>query len=567
MTDIVPAPQDRWAPLNPKLNREIRTWVIELRRLFDATGLSINQFARLHPITDKGTVSRYLNGKRVPRQRWLLDQLLAYLTTVDKAVTPQVREHLIDLHRRALETAHPHGYRLHLIEDELQVTITRWKEAERYANDLEQQLTERSRQVEVLHAEQERIRAAWNDDRSRMHAEYRRLGEQIAHLQLEIAALRDELSLARERAAQAEVQYQHLEARLEQMEAKAPDQLGERAANLLTELTRRYAFGDVVNLISVETLASDGRAASVESLCAFGQRVLDLDAEDFGVPEDAGEVPPDLLGRASASRMPQTPRERPRGALASLRPTYSLLLEVIAIRWHRREMSALLAAAHVAARHLPFLAWEPVLGHAGDPALIAASVAGERSRFGVPIEPEAPRVCDHTRPERAACERALRVSREPGPGWRAYLDRQHSQVAAALGDCAARCRTPCTVMTRLDDPVRADLIDRCKLAADFTDGALVGLRHAAPVGHGFGVPSPEEVQNAWRRTRTSVRRHPLGQRAFAGTDDDPYPLPGLPALFSAIAAAPIVPDTLLHDATTRITGLLADETLTLTGLK
>lgn len=330
----------------------------------------------------------------------------------------------------------------------------------------------------------------------------------------------------------------------------------ETAQDVLTALARRYAFGDLEALITQGTLAADGRSTEVAALCAFGQRVLDLDAEDFGMPEDVGEVPRDLLDRARASRMPQAPRERPRGALASLRPAYRLLLEVIAIRWHRRDMAALVAAVHIASEYLPMLAWEPVLGHAGDPALIGTAVGGEGSRFGVPVEPGAARMCDHTRPERSACERTLRVAREPAPGWRAYLDRQHSQVASALGDCAARCRTPCTVVTRLDDLVRADLTGRCKLAADFTDSALVKLRHAAPVGHGFGVPSPEEVQAAWSRARKSLSNHPLGKTALVGADDS-YPLPGLPALFSAIAAAELHPDTLLHDVTKRITSTLA----------
>ncbi|GAA2303160.1 hypothetical protein GCM10010402_72750 [Actinomadura luteofluorescens] len=329
----------------------------------------------------------------------------------------------------------------------------------------------------------------------------------------------------------------------------------ETARDVLTALARRYAFGDLEALITQGTLAADGRAAPVAALCAFGQRVLDLDAEDFGMPEAAGEVPRDLLDRARASRMPQAAREHPRGALASLRPAYRLLLEVIAIRWHRRDMAALVAAVHIAGEYLPMLAWETVLGHAGDPARIRAAVGGEGSRFGVPVEPGTARVCDHTRPERSACERTLRVAKEPPSGWRAYLDRQHSQVAAALGDCAARCRTPCTVMTRMDDLVRADLSDRCRLAADFSDGALVKLRHAAPVGHGFGVPSPEEVQAAWTRARRSLSRHPLGKSALE--DDDSYPLPGLPAVFSAIATTDLRPDTLLRDVTERITSSLA----------
>ncbi|REE95692.1 hypothetical protein [Thermomonospora umbrina] len=262
----------------------------------------------------------------------------------------------------------------------------------------------------------------------------------------------------------------------------------ESARELLGTLARRYAFGDV-GALAGRVLAPEP-AARVAALCAFGQRVLDLDAEDFGMPEAAGPVPPDLLDRARASRMPQSPGERPRGALATLHPAYGLLLEVIEIHWWRREMAALVAAVHIAAEYLPVLAWEPVLGHAADPALLGAGVSGPDSRFGVTPDPEAPRRCDHTRPERSACERSLRVAGEPAPGWRAYLDRQHSQVSQALGVCAAECRTPCSVMTRLDDKERAALTARCTLAVDFGDGALVRLRHAAPVGHGFGVPSP-----------------------------------------------------------------------------
>ncbi|MBW8484181.1 hypothetical protein [Actinomadura parmotrematis] len=325
----------------------------------------------------------------------------------------------------------------------------------------------------------------------------------------------------------------------------------ETAQDVLTELARRYAFGDLEALVTER----DPRSPAA-GLCAFGQRVLDLDAEDFGMPEAVGDVPKDLLDRARASRMPQAPRERPRGALASLRPAYALLLEVIRIRWLRREMAPLVAAVHIASEYLPLLAWEPVLGHAGDPARIGRAVTGEGSRFGVPLEPGADRDCDHTRPERSACERTLKVAHEPPPGWRAYLDRQHSQVSHALGDCAARCRTPCSVMTRLDGRVRADLTERCKLAADFTDSAVVKLRHAAPVGHGFGVPSPEEVETAWARARASLSHHPLGKRALERGAGSDYPLPGLPELFSAIACVDIAPDDLLHEVTMRTAAAL-----------
>ncbi|MEU5884998.1 hypothetical protein [Spirillospora sp. NPDC047279] len=594
MADIVPAPEERWSALDSGLSAPTLAWVTELRTLFAATGLSISRFARLHPMIDKGTVSRYLNGRRVPREGWFLDKVLAYLAMVDKPVTREVREHLVRLQLDALEAAHPQEYRLRVVNDELALTEARLREATRYANDLEQQVVKRTRQVEQLESERERLRAAWDEDRTRMQREYLWLGDETAYLREEIADFRDQLDLAREREAHAVVRCQELEEQLDDLEAGDLDGTnvpagteemdilprlnsngdiaargGASAASggdartsaleIMHLLAGRYAFGDLEALVGPGGLLSWRASQALAALCAFGQRVLDMDAEDFGMPEAVGELPKELLDRARASKMPQAPEEQPRGALTSLRPAYALMLEVIEVSWKRRDMNALVAAVHIASEYLPMLAWESVLGHAGDPALIGASVSGEGSRFGVPVEPGAVRECDHTRPERSACERTLRVSTEPEQGWRAYLDRQHSQVAQALGDCAARCRTPCSVMTRIDELVRDDLTQRCKLAAEFTDSALVRLRHAAPVGHGFGVPSPEEVKTAWVRSRTSLLRHPLGKLAMDGGEGDSYPLHGLPALFSAIAAAPIAPETLLHDVSTRITDLIGHD--------
>jgi hypothetical protein len=336
----------------------------------------------------------------------------------------------------------------------------------------------------------------------------------------------------------------------------------ETAREVLTTLARRYAFGDLAALCEAGAAGLPSHvAAEVRLMCSFGQRLIDLDAEDFGMPErtgdpdvDAHQVPESLLARARTSRMPQSAKERYRGALRTLRPAYGLLLEVIRARWFRREMAAVVAAAHIASEYLPLLAWEPVLGHAGDPARLPVAVSGPGSRFGVIGGATRPRDCSLTRPQQSAAERALRVAGEPGPGWRNYLDRQHSTLASALCTCAAACRTPCDVVTRLDPDVLDGLSDRCRVAQEFADGALVRLRHAAPVGHGFGVPNPEEVSDAWERTRASLSRLPLA-RDVAGEVAD-YPLPGLPEVFSAAAGHEIVPDTLVSDVAERIVAIL-----------
>lgn len=320
----------------------------------------------------------------------------------------------------------------------------------------------------------------------------------------------------------------------------------ETAGDVLTALVGRYAFGEVAALMAAGAggdRLTAGQAAQARHLCAFGQRLMDLDAEDFGEPDPA--VPRELVNRARQCRMPQSPDEQPRGALGSLIPAYRLLLEVIAARWRRREMAALVAVIHISSEYLPLLIWESVLGHAGDPARIERAVGGRASRFGEYAEHE----CPHTGPEKSAAHRIRRVAGGDVIGWRNYLDRQHSTVARALAVCAAECHQPCSVVTRLGRAQVNLLAERCRLATDYAESPVVRLRHAAPVGHGFGVPSPVEVREAWERSR-----HRLGPAALI---DDGFPLPGLPSVLSALALAPIAPDTLLADTASRLHATLA----------
>jgi hypothetical protein len=331
----------------------------------------------------------------------------------------------------------------------------------------------------------------------------------------------------------------------------------ETAHEVLVALARRYAFGEVAALVADgaggERLTTR-QAAQVQQLCAFGQRLLDLDAEDFGrvdatvgastdtsvadlVTGDA--LPSPLARRARASRMPRSFDERPAGALDSLVPAYRLLLEVIAARWARRETAALVAAVHITSEYASLLAWEPVLGHAGDPRRLLPFVTVPGSRFGR-RDPD----CAHNKADQAGAARLLRLARggdlrdlSRGGDLSDYLDRQHSNVAHALGVCAGDCAAPCAVMRQVPD---ADgLRARARLALAYADTEFVRLRHAAPVGHGFGVPSPAEVMDAWQRSREK-----LGGSARR---DDGFPLPGLASLFGHLAGTPTEPDTLLAD--------------------
>lgn len=207
------------APADPKLSdsrlsREVLEWRNELRVIWEAAGLSMNQFACLYGPIDKGTISRYLSGQRVPRDRWFLDKLLAIQADKGQPLTPDVREHLTELHLRALATAHPHEYRVRLVSDELEIALTSKLEAEHYARALEEKLAERNRQIQELTDDQGRLRVAWDVDRIAMQAEYERLTREIEQITVQ-------LDLARERMVQAERRCQQLEDILDHLDARS----------------------------------------------------------------------------------------------------------------------------------------------------------------------------------------------------------------------------------------------------------------------------------------------------------------------------------------------------------
>jgi hypothetical protein len=315
------------------------------------------------------------------------------------------------------------------------------------------------------------------------------------------------------------------------------------ALDALAVLTERYAFAEVAALLAAgaggERLSAH-EVASLQQLCAFGQRLLDLDAEDFGRPDAIsgsniehavadrvrGEVVPSkLLERSLECRMPQSPREKPRGALGSLRPAYRLMLEVVRARFARRETANVVATVHIVSEYAPLLVWERALGHAGDPVLLPRDVDGEGSMWG---EFDL-RECPHTKTEKSAAKRALTVARGNSAGWQSYLDRQHSIVAHALAICAASCRRRCTVYTRLSPQERATVTAGSRIAVALgriRDRSIASqragrprLRCAVADRTARGMGSHAALADALRANARGRRRIPVARlhRARLGT--------------------------------------------------
>jgi DNA-binding NarL/FixJ family response regulator len=257
-------------PLDPGLNAEVLAWVNELRTIWGAAGLSMYEFASLHPV-DKGTISRYLNGQRVPRDRWFLDKLLAIQADNGQPVTPAAREHMTSLHLRALAVAHPHEYRVRLVSDELEIALTGKFETERYARALEEQLAERSRLVQELKDDKGRLRTAWDAERATAQAVCERLTR-------EITEITSQLHLARQRASQAEQRCQQLEDLLSQLDAREAFTavLNQREIEVLRQMAEGRS-----NLGIAKELSLSPRAVETHVTSVFGKfRFIQSDTEN-----------------------------------------------------------------------------------------------------------------------------------------------------------------------------------------------------------------------------------------------------------------------------------------------
>ncbi len=331
-------------------------------------------------------------------------------------------------------------------------------------------------------------------------------------------------------------------------------------AAALEELCQHQWYDALESVIRRQVAAGDGSAALARAgeLAGVAHRVMSLDAEDFhqlaqGHHGDWAQI----MVQAS---FPHEPRAKDRGALGSLLSLYELMLEVVNLRAARGEPQSLVVTAHLIGEYLCQLAWEPRLGHAGDPARMPDSV-GER--WGTDDKS-----CAHNSAMRATAKRSLNAARGDQSGFTSYLDKFHSRLGDTLAVCAMNhqtieagdrpdvgptCAHPCGWVLQGSLAQRRALDARLRLALIYLASPLVALRHHAPVGHFFGVPSMQEISQGWLTTWQKLTApwpdgsNPLLAALKRGGEltEPGEALPGLSLLVSVVADREVRPSRVL----------------------
>ncbi|MEW2809862.1 chromosomal replication initiator protein DnaA [Streptomyces massasporeus] len=220
-------------PLGGDLPGESRALAEALRRLFDGLGLSVRRYAtRRH--RDAGSVSRFLNGTRIPPWEFVNDLISDVTEHQGQPPTQEAMELLRALYRSALAESGSAFSRVQLLEDQLADADRRSVESvavvralERALADAQHRSADLELQIRQLHSRQDE-RTAQADKSLRLYEDQvTALLRERQNLLREVEALGEQLLDAHDRRAQAERRCEELERQLVVAEELWTEESGE----------------------------------------------------------------------------------------------------------------------------------------------------------------------------------------------------------------------------------------------------------------------------------------------------------------------------------------------------
>lgn len=218
-------------PLSSNLSQEGRRLAEALRTLFLPLKVSVRRYgARRH--LDAGTVSRYLNGTRVPSWDFVMN-LLHDVAEEHGSPTVMTLDHLRDLHRSALRASDSPRHVIQLLRGELADSDRRAREWSLHENVLRQALQERQHRVADLEIQLRQLVSREREQEqegldalTRHQEELHTMQAERDRLRQEIGRLTQELEQARKRGLFYEQRCEQLERQLEYQENQKDDLAG-----------------------------------------------------------------------------------------------------------------------------------------------------------------------------------------------------------------------------------------------------------------------------------------------------------------------------------------------------
>lgn len=208
---------------------EVAALVGFLNQLFGLLQTSQARYAaRCH--RDKGTVSRWLSGRRIPPQDFV-DNLLLHVSELHgQTVTAQVQEQANRLRMEALRARNASAYEVEVLRQQLRVAEEELSRAKVHERVLVEAVAQREKDAARAEQRLRELEGQWLSDRGRGSAitpsgpaadDGSTAQERVEELQREIAALWAQLERARQAKRLAEEECLRMEARLLAAEERA----------------------------------------------------------------------------------------------------------------------------------------------------------------------------------------------------------------------------------------------------------------------------------------------------------------------------------------------------------
>ncbi|MFC8170733.1 hypothetical protein ACFUJU_00230 [Streptomyces sp. NPDC057235] len=209
------------AELKAGLLPEKRALAEDLRSLFGALGLSVRGYA-LRRHLDASSVTRYLNGERVPQWKFVAE-LIGDVREAAAPLTPEAEKALRDTHRAALRTNRRGSEiqnlqdRLASVDEETRRIKARERALEEALFDREKTLSESITRCHRLETRLDSQRSAHTADLALWKGEWEQLQDECGHLHQEVLFLQEALAVTRAELIAAEGECHRLETELETM--------------------------------------------------------------------------------------------------------------------------------------------------------------------------------------------------------------------------------------------------------------------------------------------------------------------------------------------------------------